>query len=300
MKKALWSLITIVLTAILMLIMSSTNESTAEAEFVRVTRADVHQVIPICGQLVYNDERLITAPATGIATQVCVHNGERIGENAAMIRMEKIFAEGAFEAFAAGQTLLPEMAAMEKTDWLKNGVVRAEKACTVREIYVKEGDLVAMGTPLLRVTSHQQRVLCRVFPRDAQRIEPGMWAWLTSEGEKLCIASVESVGERKADGLTGMEIQEVLLIPEQEIEMAEYAMIDADVYLAGSDDVRSLPLYTITERGTVWWVNEERCTEIPAQIVLHDEMRAWVQLPEGMTVAVGEFEEGQRIKEVHP
>ena len=123
---------------------------------------------------------------------------------------------------------------------------------------------------------------------------------LTVEGEELCIAAVESVGERKADILTGMEIQEIVLIPEKEIEMAEYAAVDADVYLAGSDDVLSLPLRAITERDTVWWVNEERCTEIPAQIVLHDEMRAWVHLPEGMTVAIGEFKEGQRIKEVCP
>ena len=300
MRKGLWSLIVIVLTVMLLLMMTSTEESTAEAEFVRVTRADVHKVVPICGQLVYNEERIITAIAPGIASRVCVREGERIAENAAMVRMEKILADGSLTAYAAGHMLLPEIAAMEKADRIKNSVIRAEKACTIRQVYVNEGDMVTMGTPLLRISSHQQRVLCRVFPTDAQRIEPGMWAWLTTEGEKLCIASVESVGELKVDGLTGMEIQEVLLIPEGEIELAEYAMIDADVYLAGSDDVRSLPLHAITERGTVWWVNDERCTEIPAQIVLHDEMRAWVQLPEGMTVAVGEFEEGQRIREVQP
>lgn len=300
MRKAVWSLILIGLTGVLLMLMTGTKENVAEAEFVRVERADVHQIIPIYGRLVYAGEQIITASAPGIAARVCVKSGERIGRDAALIRMKTPYVDEVLSVYAAGQDLLNKYDASEAVGQRINTVIRSEEACTVRQVYVKEGDAVTAGMPLLRVSSHLQRVLCKVSPMDAGKIHPGMWAWLTAEGESLCIAAVESVGERTTDVLTGVEVQEVVLIPEKEIEMAEYAEIDADIYLAGSDDVMSLPLHAITERGTVWWVNEERCTEIPAQIVLHDEMRAWVRLPEGMTVAVGEFVEGQRVSEVHP
>lgn len=301
MRKVLWSLIIIVTTAtVLLLMLAGSSESVIEAEFVRVERADVHQVVPIFGQIVYTDEQIITAAASGIMSRICVKEGERIGENAALFRMEKPYLSEVISAYAADPNAIDELIPSELEEESVASVVRSDHACTVREIYVEEGTPVSAGTPLLRISSHQQRIRCSVAPRDAENIHPGMWAWLTVEGEDLCIAAVESVGERKADILTGMEIQEIVLIPEKEIEMAEYAAVDADVYLAGSDNVLSLPLRAITERDTVWWVNGERCTEIPAQIVLHDEMRAWVHLPEGMTVAIGEFKEGQRIKEVCP
>lgn len=300
MHKTWWSLAMIALTAAFILMMTGKQEDVVEAEFVRVERDDVHQVIPIFGQLVYTDEQIITAAASGVMSQICVKEGERIGENAALIRMETPYMNEVLSVYAAGHATVGTLYSAVPDDQRLKSVIRSERACTVREVYVEEGAAVAAGTPLLRVSSHQQRIRCSVSPRDAENIQPGMWAWLTAEGEPLCIAAVESVGERKADTLTGLEVQEVVFIPEKEIEMAEYAAVDADVYLAGSDDVLSLPLNAITERGTVWWVNNERCTEIPAQIVLHDEMRAWVRLPEGMIVAVGEFEEGQRIKEVRP
>lgn len=300
MRRAIWSLGVIGMTAVFLLVMTSTKEPVAEAEFVCVERADVHQVVPIFGQIVYTDEQIITAAASGIMSRICVKEGERIGENEALFRMEKPYLSEVVSAYAAGRNAIDGLIPSEMEAKSVASVVRSDHACTVREIYVEEGTPVSAGTPLLRVSSHQKQIRCSVAPRDAENIHPGMWAWLTVEGEDLCIAAVESVGERKADILTGMEIQEIVLVPEKEIEMAEYAAVDADVYLAGSDDVLSLPLRAITERDTVWWVNEERCTEIPAQIVLHDEMRAWVHLPEGMTVAIGEFKEGQRIKEVCP
>ena len=60
------------------------------------------------------------------------------------------------------------------------------------------------------------------------------------------------------------------------------------------------PVEAVTERETVWWVSDGRCTEIPAKSVLSDEMNVWVGLPEGLPVAVGEFVEGQRVQEVQP
>lgn len=297
MRRGVWSLVTIVATAMLILLMLvSSAERATEAEFVRVERADVHQVVPIYGQLRYEDEQVITAVTSGTAKRVCVKAGDRVGTDAALIRMDSPIIDRAISAFAAASDAFPD----DLSDQPIQQVVRSEKACTVRQVYVEEGTMVSAGMPLLRVSSHAQRVVCLAAPLDAARISLGMWAWLSSEGEALCLSTVESVGEPVIDIKTGYEVNEIVLIPEKAVELEEYALIDADIYIAGSDDVLSLPLNAITDRSTVWWVNEERCTEIPAQVVMTDEMRAWVQLPEGMTVAIGEFVEGQKVKEGCP
>lgn len=301
MRKRMCTLAVIGTTAVILLMMSvSSGETVTEAEFVRVERADVHQIVPIYGQLVYEDNRIISAQTPGVAAHVCVNAGERVGAQAALVRLETPYNEDMLAALAAGHAVISQIDTEYLTGQQMESVIRAEQPCTIREVYVEDGAVLTAGMPLMRVSSHMQRVVCSTSPQDAEKIEPGMWAWLTKEGEVICFATVDKVGEKKVDALTGLEVQEIVLIPEKEIEMSEYAAVDADIYLAGSDDVMSLPLEAITGRGTVWWVNEERCTEIPAQIVLHDEMRAWVQLPEGMIVAVGEFEEGQRVREACP
>lgn len=298
MVKVRVSLLVIALTVGLFFLLISKNESTAEAEFVNVERADVHQVIPIYGRLVYTEEKIVMSAVPGIASHVYVESGDRVGQEEALVRIQTPYKDEVISAYSAANGYEARLPHIEE-QWTRSAI-RAEKACNVRQVYVEEGAVITAGMPLLRLTSNLQQVVCTVSPKDAEKIQPGMWAWLSLEGETLCFAAVETVGERKADILSGFEVQEVVLVPEKEIDLEENVVVDADVYLAGSDDVLSLPLEAVTERGTVWWVNHERCTEIPAQIVLHDEMRAWVQLPEGMTVAVGEFDEGQRIREVSP
>ena len=97
------------------------------------------------------------------------------------------------------------------------------------------------------------------------------------------------------DAVTGVICIPITLLPEKHIDLPEGASVEVDVYIQGSDDVCSLPIEAITERESVWWVNEGRCTEIDVQIVMSDEMRAWVMLPEGLQVAIGEFSDGQRV-----
>ena len=96
---------------------------------------------------------------------------------------------------------------------------------------------------------------------------------------------------------TGLLESIITISPAQHIDLPEGANIDIEVYLSGSDNVLALPVEAITPRETVWWVHEGRCTEISAQIVMNDEMYAWVNLPEGLTVAIGEFIEGQHVME---
>ena len=118
--------------------------------------------------------------------------------------------------------------------------------------------------------------------------------------EALGSAEVTQVGDVTADAVTGRMVCRVTLTPEEPLDLPAEAAVEADVLLWGRAGVPVLPVEAVTERGTVWWVCDGRCTEIPAEIVRSDEMRAWVSLPEGLTVAVGEFAQGQRVTEVQP
>ena len=81
MKKSLLLLIIPLITVLTMLQITAKNEEKpVNAEFVQVKRADVHHLVPIYGQLIYQDEEIITAPLPGTAKQVCVEQGQRVAE----------------------------------------------------------------------------------------------------------------------------------------------------------------------------------------------------------------------------
>ena len=298
MKKMLWSLVLISVTLIFLLQACSNGEDAAQARFAVVKRADVHKVIPITGRITYTEEEYICAQTAGVAARICVREGERVGADAALVRIEVPYIDDALSTFAAEQDVLHQVAQNVSDIPRSLCVIRADHPCTVRQVLIEDGARFTAGTPLMRVTSHEQRIVAAVSPVDAERITPGMWAWIVTEGETLCMATVESVGDISADLLTGFTVREVVLIPEKQIELPENTSVDVDIYLAGSDDVLSIPLEAITERDTVWWVHDGICTEIPASIVLRDEIRAWVHLPEGMSIAIGEFKNGQHVREV--
>lgn len=271
-----------------------------QARFATVERGDVHQVLALEGRLSYADPQVVVAKGSGTVTQVCVQKGQRVAAGEALIRLDG----GAqlASALAAQADLLADAIPVQSVDGLlpvPQSVIRAQEACTVRQVYVSEDAMVTAGTPVALISSGWQEIICQASARDAKKIVPGMWAWLSAEGEPLGTALVESVGDKQADSTIGVTFTAVSLRPEQHIDLPVDTAVDVDIYLSGSDDVLSLPLEAITERDTVWWVSDGRCTEIPAEIVMADEMRAWVSLPEGITVALGEFEEGQRITEVN-
>lgn len=300
MRKPLWSLLMISVTGMIVLVMLAwrPSEELVQARIVTVERGDVHQVVAITGRITYTEEQYAYATGTGRVAQICVEEGQRVGSGAALVRLEMIAKDDIVSGLLSRSEAL---AAHAPVEWIEenvsaqSGVIRAEDACTVRQLFVDEGTMLTAGMPVARVTSHQQEIICHVVPVDADKLVPGMWAWLSADGDSLGFAAIQSVEAMAADPMTGLFYAAVKLVPEQHIELPEGAAVDVDVYLAGSDDALSLPVEAITERGTVWWVKEGRCTEIQAEIVLTDEMRAWVNLPEGMAVAVGEFKEGQRI-----
>lgn len=301
MRKTMMSLAMLAGTMLFILTtLLKSGDEPIQARIVTVQRGDVHQVVALTGRIGYADESFAYAPANASVARILVEPGQRIGEGEALMRFSAGLQERAAAAFSEHQDAITEYV---PADWLNGlsasdgSVLRAESDCTVRQLLVTENTPVVVGTPLVRMSSNQQEILCVAARADAQQIEPGMWAWISSEGEPLGFAEVTEVGELSADPLTGLTSAEITLRPEQHLELPEAASVDVDVYLAGSDDVLSLPVEAITADDTVWWVSDGRCTEIPAEIVMSDEILAWVALPEGIQVAVGEFVEGQRVME---
>ena len=268
-----------------------------EVRIVQVQRGDVHQIAALAGRLAYEEESFLFARMNGIVSGIYTSPSKRVGEGELLLRIEPV--HDIMAAFMANGADIPEKVREESASLFQTDatLVRAEEDCTVRQLLVSQQIPVAAGTPLVRVTSNEQMVVCNTYVADSSDLKTGMWAWLSVDGESLGFGIVESIGEDKPDALTGMICREVILTPERYIELPEGAAIDVDVFLRGSDDVMTLPVEAITDRETVWWVNEGKCTEIPAEIVMCDEILAWVALPEGISVAVGEFKEGQLVVE---
>lgn len=302
MSKPRISLVLLACTMFLTLWMHARKptEEPVEARIVPVRREDVHQVVAITGRLTYADESYAYAREAGRVSKVCVQPGQRVAGGEALVRLDGAEQQDVISAFVSNSSEDMKVEARDDISErisMENTVIRSLNACTVRQILVQENSLVAAGMPVARLSSNQQEIVCSVCRTDAESLEAGMWAWISADDEEMGHAEVASIGEVETDAESGMTFSAVTLRPEQHIDLPEGAVVDAEVYLAGSDDVLSLPVEAITERNTVWWVDQGRCTEIPAQIVLCDEMHAWVNLPEGLLAAVGEFEEGQRVVE---
>lgn len=271
------------------------REKPAYARMVQVVRGDVEQIAALTGRMAYQDERCVFAEASGLVSQVYVEAGDRVAEGEVLLRLRSEAQEAAASAMLAIDSL-HEM----DLPLLDGTAVRAPCSSTVRQVFTANGAAVAAGTPVLRLSSGYQEIRCVALEADGSRIRPGMLAVIRADGESSCTAEVMKVSDAMADPETGRIIREIILYPEDHIDLPEGAAVEIDVLLAAGRGVPVLPVEAVSDKGTVWWAHDGRCTEIPAEIVLSDEMLAWVRLPEGMTVAIGEFKEGQMIAEVTP
>ena len=301
MRRVTLSLVMILLALFSMVrLIPGKADAPVTARIVRVSRGDVHQVCAITGRLTYAREEIIYTGSSGIVSRVYVEAGQRVAAREALIRWQAEETVAAVAASAMGSEW--EQLDGQTLSWASDAldgqlVTRAEQDAYVRQVYVTAEMPVAAGSPVARLSSGEQQIRCSANCADAEAIRPGMWAWLSSEGEAQGIGTVVSVSERQVDAQSGLSFVEVLLECQEHLNLPEGAAVDVEVFLAGSDDVLTLPVEAITARETVWWVTDGRCTEVPANVLLRDEMQAWVDLPEGMTVAVGEFEDGQRVLE---
>lgn len=272
------------------------GEKSVSARIVTVTRGDVRQIAAISGRLVWLDETAAYAAMPGMVDEFLVTAGERVAAGQALMRLDSTAVERLAVAWAAQDQQTVHQQDVEAL--LESTVVRSPVNGVVRQLLVPENGPVSAGAPVALLSSSDQAVLCAASPKDAAQIRCGMHAELLLDGEVISQAEVTQVGAVTADPLTGRMTCAITLIPEQTLSLPAGVQLDADVLLASSGgEVPVLPVEAITDRGTVWRVYDGVCTEIPVEIVLSDEMNAWVRLPEGMQAAIGEFAEGQRVKE---
>ena len=271
------------------------GESAVPARIVTVTRGDVRQIAAISGRLAWLEETAVYAALPGTVDDILVTAGERVAAGQALMRLDSSAVDRLAAAWAAQDQ--QTVAQQDVETLLESTVVRSPVNGVVRQLLVPENGPVTAGVPVALLSSSDQAVLCAASPKDAAQVQRGMQAELLLDGDVICLAEVTQVGPVTADPLTGRMTCAVTLIPEQTLSLPAGVQLDADVLLASGEDVPVLPVEAITDQGTVWRVYDGVCTEIPVEIVLSDEMNAWVRLPEGMQADIGEFTEGQRVTE---
>ncbi len=294
-RLAAWMLVATVLTVGMMLMGSGRKDVVFPARLVTVTAGNVRRIAALSGRLTFNGEHAACAALPGQVAEVYVTPGERVAAGQALVRLEAGATQRVAAAWASGTGTLAE----EDVQALVEGaIIRAPENATVRQVLTQEYAMLTAGEPVVILSDSGQEILCVAAERDAREVQPGMRATLLLDGEEVGQADVTQVGPVEADETTGRLLCPVTLVPRQRLSLPMGAALEVDVVLLERSDVPILPLEAVTERSTLWWVHDGICTEIPAEIVLSDEMNAWVNLPEGITIALGEFTEGQHIREV--
>ena len=275
-------------------------ERPAEARIVTVEKGDIRLVAALSGRLAYQDETVAFSVIPGIVDEILVREGERVAKGQALIRLKEDGLERAAAVWAQQEKLQETASSQDMQRLLQSAVIRSPGNAVVRQVLTAENMPVGAGAAVVTLSSSEQLIVCTAAEADAAKIRMGMDAELYLNGGMIGKAEVAEVSDLAADAMTGRLVSQITLRPDQRLDLPSGAAVEADVLLEEHEYVNILPLEAITDRDTVWWVHEGRCTEIPAEIVLSDEISAWVKLPEGLAAAVGEYGEGQRVKEVQP
>ena len=289
-------LLAVTVLAVLFLLPGS--DGVMEARIVTVETGDVVVTAHLTGRLGYTEESAAVTALPGQIAEILVAPGEHVAAGQALLCLDAPALQLAAEAFAArpaAEEITPHLQTL-----LQQTVIRAPQDAVVRRVLVQEGAAVSAGEAVLLLSGSGQVIRCVAAERDARDVQPGMTALVSVSGRETGTARVTAVGPLTADAATGRLVCEVTLTPDDPLSLPQGASVDADVILQAQRGVPVLPMEAMTTRQTLWWVHDGICTEIPAEIVLSDENRMMVALPEGTAVAIGEFEEGQRLREAVP
>lgn len=282
----------------------------AKVQTCQVELGSVEQVLAVTGVLRYEMEYAAISPATGVVAQVYVHQGDAVQAGQPLFRLNGEVQAMAVSTALSGQGRLQEVVPaewsgvqlQEAAAQLESLTVRAASDGLVQQVCITENGGVMAGTVAVALSGEEQSVQCSVVLRDAEKLREGMQARIIRDGEVLTTAAVGRIGPAEISTTTGQTVCRVDLTPEEPIDLPLGATLEAEVILYGQQDVPVLPLQAVTEKNTVWWVAEGRSYEVPAEVVMADEVCCWVNLPQGATVVCGGEapEEGQRVKEMKP
>lgn len=318
MKKVKASLAMLGITAVAVAALLTVNaargslptERAARVEMCQVTMGKVEQVLAVNGVVRYEMEYGAISPVTGVVAQVYVRQGDRVKAGQPLFRLNGEAQAVAVSAALASQESLPEVIPAELASsqlqeaaaTLECLTVRAAADGLVQQVNVTEHGGVLAGNVAMALSGEEQCIQCSAVLRDAEKLAPGLQARIYKEDVQLTMARVEEIAPAQVSTTTGQTVCQVKLIPERAIDLPLGATVEVEVILYGQEDVPVLPLQAVSDQSTVWWVADGRSYEIPAEIVMADEVCCWVNLPEGITVVCGgdAVDEGQRVKEMKP
>ncbi len=286
------------------------TERAARVEMCQVALGSVEQVLAVSGALRYEMEYGAISPVTGVVAQVYVRQGDRVQAGQPLFRLNGEAQAMAVSAALAGQESLPEILPaqlassqlQEAAATLECLTVRAAADGLVQQVNVTEHGGVMAGSVAMALSGEDQCIQCSVVLRDAEKLHPGLQARIWKDDELLTMATVAEIAPAQVSTTTGQTVCQVKLKPEEMIDLPLGASVEAEVILYGQENVPVLPLQAVSAQDTVWWVCDGRGYEIPAEVVMADEVSCWVNLPEGITVVCGgdEVNQGQRVKEMKP
>ena len=318
-RTSIWLMVGTVISCVVLALLPSLRlssvptETPAKVRTVCVERGDVRQTMHMRGHMRYEQEYAVIAPVTGIAQEVYVEPGDRVTAGQALVRLDDAAqaaaASSAYAAMAAsaaqGTVSLPE-----EIEGLLSAQSSAMEALTLRapadgmvlDVPVGQYGGMLAGSGAVLMAGGSQQVTCIAAAQDAKALQKGMYAVISADGEPICGARIRRVGLPKPDSLTGQTVCEVLLVPDEAIDLPYGSAVETEITLREKLGGTIVPVTAVTEDGTVWVVSNGRCWETEVEVLLTDEMRCWVSLPEG-TAVVDRPEgliEGQRVKEVSP
>ena len=295
------------------------TERAVQVRLCRVEAGRVEQVTAVTGIVRYEAERAAVSPAAGLVEAVYVSPGERVTAGQPLFRLSGAAQELAVSAAVSRQAeseALPasayegawagvSQAAAWETDTalsearlaLSAMTVRAASDGLVQQVLVTEEGGVAAGAVAVALSGERQQIQCLVVLRDAEQLHAGMSARILHDGETLCMARVESIGEARAEN--GQSVCQVNLTPEENLPLPLGAQVEAEIIRTSRENVPVLPVAAIGRGDTVRWVADDRCYTAQISVLLADDDSCWVDLPLGTHVVLegGETLEGQRVRE---
>lgn len=272
-----------------------------------VERGGVERSLEVGGVVRGAEEFAALYPASGLVAQVYVRPGDRVKKGQALFRMESSAQEEAVSSLlAAGSAVDEEVSAVTRLldtpaasgygslagkisledaiRQLEAMTARAPADGVVRQVAAARYGGGVAGDAAVMLSSEESRIVCEVAACDAQQVREGMEARISAEGEALVTAHVTEIGPAYASAVTGRQVRQVTLSPDEALGLPPGTQVDVTLIMQCVRDAPVLPVTAVTASGTVWWVSGERAWETPVQVLMQDERACWVDLQEGVTV----------------
>jgi len=288
-----------------------------------VERGGVERSLEVGGVVRGAEEFAALYPASGLVAQVYVRPGDRVKKGQALLRMEASAQEEAVSALLmAGSAAAEEVSAAARLldapatsgygslagkisledaiRQLEAMTARAPADGVVRQVAAARYGGGAAGEAAVMLSSEESRIVCEVAACDVQQVREGMEARISAEGEALVTAHVTEIGPAYVSALTGRQVKQVTLAPDEALGLPPGTQVDVTLILQCVRDAPVLPVTAVTASNTVWWVSGQRAWETPVQVLMRDEQECWVDLQEGVMVvnAPQNLVSGQLVKGV--